>query len=183
MDVGLLVATDEPDGLLDALFGLVVDLFVLSIQWYFRTSGFPVLIRVHVLPDALQDLKQSPIFFPSQVCLGPDELDEEELDELESEDLGGFVGLLDGLLELFLEQWYFLTEGSPVFIRVHFLPDALQVLKQSPIAFPSHVFPFVVVEDDPALFGEAVVLDLVVFGFADAVLVGRLVSLLGFVAD
>ena len=205
MDVGLLVAADEADGLLDALFGLVVDLFVLSIQWYFRTSGFPVLIPVHFLPDALQDLKQSPIFFPSQVCLGPDDLDEEELDELDSEDLGGFVGLLDGLLELFLEQWYFLTEGSPVFIRVHFLPDALQVLKQSPIAFPSHVFPFVVVEDDPALFGEAVVLgltvvlgsvggsvlvrdsvvvlDLVVLGFAVAVLVGRLVSVLGFVVD
>ena len=143
---------------------------------------------------------------PSQVCLEPDLLEdsdeEEELDELDSEALDDFVGLLVGLLELLLEQWYFLTEGSPVFIRVHFLPDALQVLKQSPIVFPSHVFPFVVVEDDPALFGEAVVLGLVVvlgfvggsvfllvgdsvevLGFAFEVLVGRLLSVLGFVVD
>ena len=133
-------------------------------------------------------------------------LDEEELDELDSEDSGGCVGLLVALLELLLEQWYFLTEESPVFILVHFLPDALQVLKQSPIAFPSHVFPFVVVGDD-GLSGEIVVLglavvlgfaggsvfvlvgdsvvelDLVVLGFAVVVLVGRLVSILGFVAD
>ena len=43
------------------------------------------------------------------------------------------------LLDALLLQWYFRIEGSPVFIRVHFLPDALQVLKHSVISFPSHV--------------------------------------------
>ena len=54
--------------------------------------------------------------------------------------------LLDGPVELFdlvndglaliSLQWYFRIVGSPVFIRMHFLPDALHVLKQSAISFP-----------------------------------------------
>ena len=172
---------DELDELDSEDFGDFVGLLVgllklLSEQWYFLTEGSPVFIRVHFLPDALQDLKQSPIFLPSQVCLEPDVLDDEELDDLDSEDFGDFVGLLVGLLKLLSEQWYFFTEGSPVFIRVHFLPDALQVLKQSPIVFPSHVFPLVVVGDEPEV---AMVLGLaVVLGFVDGsalVLVGVLV--------
>ena len=199
------LADDVPDDLLDdPLLDLEEDVFVLSIQWYFLTEGSPVFIRVHFLPDALQDLKQSPIFLPSQVCLEPDVLADEELDELDSEDFGDFVGVLVGLLKLLSEQWYFLTEGSPVFIRVHFLPDALQVLKQSPIVFPSQVFLPVVVEDEPEVAvvlglavvlgfavgsalvlvgGLVVVLDLeVVLGFA-VVVVGRLVFALGLVVD
>ena len=38
-----------------------------------------------------------------------------------------------------LLQWNFRIDGLPVFIRMHFLPDALQVLKQSVISFPSQV--------------------------------------------
>ena len=35
-------------------------------------------MRTHFLPDSLQDLKQSPIFFPSQVFPEPDALDDDE---------------------------------------------------------------------------------------------------------
>ena len=99
------LAADVPDNLLDdPLLDLGVDVLLLSIQWYFLTEGSPVFIRVHFLPDALQDLKQSPIFLPSQVCLEPGVLDDEELDELDSEDFGDFVGPLVGLLKLLSEQ-------------------------------------------------------------------------------
>ena len=73
-------------------------------QWYFRISGFPVFIRTHLFPDALQVLKQSPIFFPSQLCLAPDRPNDEELDKLEFGDLGDFVGLFVDLLKLPSEQ-------------------------------------------------------------------------------
>ena len=38
-------------------------------------------------------------------------------------------------------QWYFRTDESLVFIRVHFLPEALHDLKQVPNSLPSHVDP------------------------------------------
>ena len=67
------------------------------VQWYFRTEGSPVFIRIHFLPDALQDLKQSPISFPSQLDFV---LDIEDPDELEYErcPLGGDVPPLDDAL-------------------------------------------------------------------------------------
>ena len=176
-------------------------------------DGSPVFIRTHFLPEALQDLKQSPIAFPSHVILAEEleVLAEVELEvglfgfevsvvaELEDDAdllgeevllleavvvrrgvavlglvvglLVGLIGLLVGMNGLFVDivgflddkrglvddespldggldpldevlvmlQWYFRMDGSPVFIRMHFLPDALHDLKQLAISFPSQV--------------------------------------------
>ena len=53
--------------------------------------------------------------------------------------------VFDLLAVVLVVQWYFRIAGSPVFIRIHFLPDALQDLKQSAIAFPSHIVLVVVI--------------------------------------
>ena len=47
-------------------------LALVSLQWYLRIVGSPVFIRMHFLPDALHDLKQSAISFPSQLGFAPD---------------------------------------------------------------------------------------------------------------
>ena len=81
--------------------------------------------------------------------------------------LDGKFDLLDEVLVIL--QWYFRIDGSPVFIRMHFLPDALHDLKQLAISFPSQVDFVTDVEEpdcvDPVeLFGVVFVVNVVLVG-------------------
>ena len=89
------------DGGLDPL-----DEVLVMLQWYFRMDGSPVFIRMHFLPDALHDLKQLAISFPSQVdfvtdvdepgCVDPVELTD-DVDFVPVFDEDPFVQLLSGV--------------------------------------------------------------------------------------
>ena len=82
------------DGGLDPL-----DEVLVMLQWYFRMDGSPVFIRMHFLPDALHDLKQLAISFPSQVDFVTDDEELGCVDPVElADDVGFVLGLFGAVL-------------------------------------------------------------------------------------
>ena len=82
------------DGGLDPL-----DEVLVTLQWYFRMDGSPVFIRMHFLPDALHDLKQLAISFPSQVDFVTDDEELGCVDPVElADDVGFVLGLFGAVL-------------------------------------------------------------------------------------